>query len=51
MRVLIFSLVVAMVMAHPDYSDSWEEFKGKYGKEYSDGDEEVNILRKLLVID
>ena len=33
-----------MAMAHPDYSDSWEEFKGKYGKEYSDADEEVKIL-------
>merc|ERR1712055_853732 len=40
MRVLILILVVAMAMAHPDYSDSWEEFKGKYGKEYSDTDEE-----------
>merc|ERR1712055_780537 len=40
MRVLILILVVSMAMAHPDYSDSWEEFKGKYGKEYSDADEE-----------
>ena len=38
-----------MVMAHPDYSDSWEEFKGKYGKDYSDSDEEVIILCMKIV--
>ena len=46
MRVLSLSLAlcVAVTSAHPDYSDTWEEFKGKYGKEYTDTDEEVEIL-------
>merc|ERR1712037_636015 len=42
MRVLSLSLALCLVVtsAHPDYSDTWEEFKGKYGKEYTDTDEE-----------
>ena len=49
MRVLSLSLAlcVAVTSAHPDYSDTWEEFKGKYGKEYTDTDEEVEILEEL----
>ena len=42
---LVFCLVVSAT-AHPDYSDTWEEFKGKYGKEYADANEEVEILEK-----
>merc|ERR1719320_2378017 len=38
-----------MVMAHPDYSDSWEEFKGKYSKGYSDADEEYEKEEKAEV--
>merc|ERR1712128_382999 len=36
---LVFCLAVAAT-AHPDYSDTWEEFKGKYGKDYADANEE-----------
>jgi len=36
---LVFCLAVAAT-AHPDYSDTWEEFKGKYGKDYTDANEE-----------
>jgi len=32
--------LVVLATAHPDYSDTWEEFKGKYNKEYDDADEE-----------
>merc|ERR1719466_380010 len=32
--------LVVCATAHPDYSDSWEEFKGKYSKEYDDANEE-----------
>ena len=44
---LVFCLVVSAT-AHPDYSDTWEEFKGKYGKEYADANEEVEILEKEM---
>ena len=40
---LLCCLVVS-AMANPDYSDSWEEFKDKYSKEYDDADEEVDTL-------
>ena len=32
---------VALVAAHPDYSDTWEEFKQTYSKQYGSEDEEV----------
>ena len=35
------ALLVATSLAHPDYSDTWEEFKQKYEKEYESEDEEV----------
>ena len=42
---LVFCLAVAAT-AHPDYSDTWEEFKGKYGKDYADANEEVEKERE-----
>ena len=33
---------VARAAAHPDYSDTWEEFKEKFNKEYESEDEEVD---------
>ena len=30
--------------AHPDYSDTWEEYKQKFGKEYQSEDEEVILI-------
>ena len=41
-----FSLLALVFLAggcraHPDYSETWEEFKGKYGKEYANDMEEV----------
>merc|ERR1712179_766391 len=42
MRVLlVLSAVLLAVLAHPDYSDSWEEFKEKYTKQYESDDEET----------
>merc|ERR1711872_77398 len=42
MRALVITFfLAAWANAHPDYSDSWEEFKDKYGKAYEDDDEEV----------
>ena len=41
LRYLTLALVVATSLAHPDYSDTWEEFKQKYEKEYESEDEEV----------
>lgn len=41
-----FSLLALVFLAggcraHPDYSETWEEFKGKYGKEYANDMEEA----------
>merc|ERR1719466_508358 len=36
----LLSCLVVCATAHPDYSDSWEEFKDKYTKEYDDANEE-----------
>ena len=36
----LFSVVVS-TLAHPDYSESFEEFKEKFGKEYESDEEEV----------
>lgn len=32
----------AMVSAHPDYSDTWDEYKLTYNKQYSSEEEEVS---------
>ena len=32
---------VTLVAAHPDYSDTWEEFKQTYSKQYESEEEEV----------
>jgi len=42
MRVfLVLSTVLLAVLAHPDYSDSWEEFKETYNKQYESEKEET----------
>merc|ERR1712126_419260 len=39
---LVLATVLLSVLAHPDYSDSFEEFKQKYNKEYETEDEETH---------
>ena len=43
MKVLLLTLLsmVVFTLAHPDYSESFEEFKEKFGKEYESDEEEV----------
>ena len=41
---LLLAALAALAAAHPDYSDSWEEFKQSYGKQYDSAEEEVNLL-------
>jgi len=41
LRYLTLALLVSTSLAHPDYSDTWEEFKQKYEKEYESEDEET----------
>ena len=43
MKTLFTLLVagVALVSSHPDYSDTWEEFKATYSKQYETEEEEV----------
>ena len=45
MKVLLLTLlsVVVSTLAHPDYSESFEEFKEKFGKEYESDEEEVIV--------
>ena len=43
------ALLVATSLAHPDYSDTWEEFKQKYEKEYESEDEEVISIPSLII--
>ena len=45
MKVLLLtiSLMVVSTLAHPDYSESWEEFKEKFNKEYESDEEEVDF--------
>ena len=38
---LLASAVLALGLAHPDYSDSWEEFKLKFNKKYQSEEDEV----------
>jgi len=37
---LVMSSIALVALSHPDYSDTWEEFKTKYNKEYESQDEE-----------
>ena len=45
---LLLAALAAQAAAHPDYSDSWEEFKQSYGKQYDSAEEEVNLLELVL---
>ena len=52
MKTLLFSLPLLLLasvatVAHPDYSDSWEEFKLKYNKKYQSEEDEVRPPRLL----
>jgi len=38
---LVTSAVVTVVLAHPDHSDSWSEFKLKYNKKYQSEEDET----------
>merc|ERR1712080_42692 len=38
---LVLSCVLVAALGHPDYSDSWEEFKEKYSKQYQSDEEET----------
>ena len=44
MNTLLTLLVAAaaLVSAHPDYSDTWDEYKLTYNKQYSSEEEEVS---------
>ena len=44
-------LLAALAAAHPDYSDTWEEFKQSYGKQYDSAEEEVTLFIELSTID
>ena len=44
---LLASAVLTVVLAHPDYSDSWEEFKLKFNKKYHSEEDEVRRPRRL----
>jgi len=37
---LLLAALAAQAAAHPDHSDSWEEFKQSYGKQYDSAEEE-----------
>ena len=39
--ILSLALLLAVSAAHPDYSDSWEEFKLKFNKKYQSEEDEV----------
>ena len=43
-RTLVPLLLAALAAAHPDYSDTWEEFKQSYGKQYDSAEEEVTLF-------
>ena len=42
MKVLLLAVLVVSTLAHPDYSDTWEEFKEKFNKDYESEGEEVD---------
>ena len=52
MKVLMLTLlsVVVSTLAHPDYSESFEEFKEKFGKEYESDEEEVIFSPTLSLV-
>ena len=50
-RTLAPLLLAALAAAHPDYSDTWEEFKQSYGKQYDSAEEEVTLFIELSTID
>ena len=41
MKTLLSLLLVCLVSGHPDYSDTWDEFKLTYSKQYASQEEEV----------
>ena len=45
---LLLAALAALAAAHPDYSDTWEEFKQSYGKQYDSAEEEVKLLELVL---
>ena len=45
MKTLLSLLLVCLVSAHPDYSDTWDEFKLTYNKQYASEEEEVRDTR------
>ena len=45
--VLLLVASVVLTLAHPDHSDSWEEFKLKYNKKYESEEDEVRHCRLL----
>ena len=38
---LLLVCLVCLVSGHPDYSDTWDEFKLTYSKQYASEEEEV----------
>ena len=38
---ILLLLSFCLAIAHPDYSDSWQEFKQKHNKQYDSEEEEV----------
>ena len=44
---ILLAVSVGLTLAHPDYSDSWEEFKLKYNKKYESEEDEVRHCRLL----
>ena len=42
------SCLLATSLAHPDYSESWTEFKEKFNKQYDTEEEEVQRAVKWL---
>ena len=42
MKMLLLAMLVVSTLAHPDYSNTWEEFKEKFDKEYESEEEEVD---------
>ena len=47
--VLLLVASVVLTLAHPDHSDSWEEFKLKYNKKYESEEDEVRQARLMIL--
>ena len=45
---LLLAALAALAAAHPDYSDTWEEFKQSYGKQYDSAEEEVTLFNLFI---